>query len=227
MTQLWNLSEAAGASARAIRLAAGATLAEVAKAAKGYGLPWTSGRVGDFESGRVAPSLPTLIAIAAALSEVVQDGEVTLAHLFAVDGRIRINDLLTVDAERMRELLRGAPLDSKIESLTDRDAFQRLITATPDGQPVRWTNDSLPEHLRSPGPAGQILKDFAEGDERLAQALLTDPLTAAAAMTKVWGKTFVQKRDELAGPGANAQTKGIVTRKLKAQLRAVIDGDDQ
>lgn len=96
MTDVWTMSEAAGTSARSIRQAAGATLAEVAKAAKAVGLPWSSGRVGDFESGRIAPSLPTLLAVAGALSEIAQERHIGLADLFAVDGLVRINDRLVL-----------------------------------------------------------------------------------------------------------------------------------
>jgi hypothetical protein len=48
-------------------------------------LPWTSGRVGDFEAGRTAPSLPTLIAAAAALGDAI-GRPVSLAELVAGNG---------------------------------------------------------------------------------------------------------------------------------------------
>ena len=71
------------------------------------------------------------------------------------------------------------------------------------------------------------MSSLAEGDHRLAKALGVDIITAAAAMSKAWDKSFVNQRDHLAGPDANAQRKGIIARKLKADLRAVIDGNDQ
>lgn len=86
--------------------------------------------------------------------------------------------------------------------------------------------EEIPPHLRRPGPTNGVIRDFAEGDERMARSLGVGKMTAASAMTRAWGKTFVQRRDELSGPGANAQKKGIVSRQLKTELRAVIDGDD-
>lgn len=210
------MAEAAGVSARAIRQASDSTLAEVAKVAKSLGLPWSSGRVGDFESGRISPSLPTLLAVSATLSEIA-DVPIALADLFGVDGAIRVNDEITLDAERLRNILRGEP-------------FQIVLGDTPNAQDflfsgVDYAKLSLPEELRSPF-IGVVLQ-FAEGDERLTRALGTNKLTASAAMAKLWGKTFVQRRDELAGPDANAQKKGIVARQLKSELKAAIDGDDQ
>lgn len=45
-------------------------------------------------------------------------------------------------------------------------------------------------------------------------------------MMKLWGKPFTVRRDELAGPGANAQAKGNCARALKAELQAELEVDD-
>lgn len=224
MTRVWTAAEAAGARARGIRQAAGATLADVAKAAKRVGLPWSSGRVGDFESGRISPTLPTLLAVTGALSDV-SGWPLKLADLFEVEGEIRLNDELTMPSTQVRNLLSG-------------ERFQPTSGGDTPGHVARFFQDVgtvvtaftgkeiLPEHLR-PGPSDAVFFNLAEGDTRLAKSIGVDEITAAAAMTKAWGKTFVQRRDELAGLGANAQKKGIVARRLKRELKDIIDGDDQ
>ncbi|WP_194786769.1 helix-turn-helix transcriptional regulator [Mycobacteroides abscessus] len=219
MSRTWTMSEAAGASARAIRQDADATLSDVAKAARDAGLAWSSGRVGDFESGRIAPSLPTLIAIAGALTAVSQGKLVGLPDLFAVDGYVQINEKVLLTTERMRELVsgggfritlgdlgaEGAELSDRVDELME-SAFVQLET--------------FPENMRpSPSQIGSIVRDFTEGDDRIARALGVSKFIAAALMAATWGKTFVQRRDEVAGPDANAQKKGIVTRKLQQDLR--------
>lgn len=208
------MSEAAGVSARAIRQAADATLADVAKSARYLGLPWSSGRVGDFESGRISPSLPTLLAVAGAMSEIA-DIPIGLADLFAVDGSVQVNDEITLSAERLREILSGEP-------------FQPVLGDTPNHQEFLFDGFdfaklSVPDELRHTFVG--VVMEFAEGDERMVRTLGVDKLTAAKAMAQAWGKTFVQRRDELAGPNANAQRKGIVARNLKRELVAVLDGD--
>lgn len=220
------MSQAAGASARAIRLAAGATLAEVAEAAKKTGLPWSSGRVGDFESGRIAPSLPTLIAVAGALSRVTQAKAVGLPDLFAVDGKIRINDVLTLDSHRLRDLLRGGDFQVLVKDLTEQDVWQQKLD---DARKEFYRRlRAIPDELRPPIPQiADVRKAFVEGDERFLRSLGVDKFTGAAAMASAWGKTFVQQRDDLAGPNANAQRKGIVARQLKSELRTVLDGYSQ
>jgi hypothetical protein len=49
-----------------------------------------------------------------------------------------------------------------------------------------------------------------------------EPFAGAAAMAKLWGKTFVARRDELAGLDANAQRRGRISRQLKAELQELI-----
>lgn len=100
-----------GANARAIRLEAGATLQEVATACKRHGLPWSLGRVGDLESGRVAPSLPNILAFAYALSEFVPGG-VSMADLLATDEPVEVNEKLTVPAETLAGFLTGRTVEA-------------------------------------------------------------------------------------------------------------------
>ena len=49
-----------------------------------------------------------------------------------------------------------------------------------------------------------------------------EPDVGAMAMAKLWKKTFVARRDELAGPGAKPQRRGQISRRLKAELQELI-----
>jgi hypothetical protein len=72
----------------------------------------------------------------------------------------------------------------------------------------------------------RVLNDFREADERICKAIGVDREIGAAAMAKLWKWTFVVERDRRAGPDANAQRRGRITRQLKAELQEVIsDGD--
>jgi len=109
-----SVAEVAGENARALRLQRpGLTLDLFARVARLYGLPWTSGRVGDFESGRAAPSLPTLYGVALALQQATGQ-PVTLADLFAGNGPVEINDKLTVQLSALRAALSGGPLTDRV-----------------------------------------------------------------------------------------------------------------
>jgi transcriptional regulator with XRE-family HTH domain len=91
-----SLAKVIGTNARALRLNANVTAERFAAAAASMGLPWSTGRVGDFEHGRIAaPDLPTIYAAAAALGEVI-GRPVTLPELLATTSPVVVNDSLTI-----------------------------------------------------------------------------------------------------------------------------------
>ena len=63
--------------------------------------------------------------------------------------------------------------------------------------------------------------------QRYPKSLGADPYHGSLAMAKLWGRTFVAERDRRAGPDANAEKRGQISRQLKAELQKVLaDGDD-
>ena len=222
MRKTVTVSEVAGHGARGIRLGAGATLEEVAKAARFYGLKWTANKVNAFEAGRISPTLPTLFAVAAALNDVTGD-PVKLADLFASSGTVTVNDRLTVDAAKVEAALSGAPVEVTISELTGE--LERARAAGKQWAESRrsWSG---PVRKITRRDYSAVLAEFSDSDKRMARSLGVDVSTAAAAMTFLWDKTFVARRDELAGPDANAQKRGRIARELKAGLRRVLDGND-
>jgi transcriptional regulator with XRE-family HTH domain len=201
------VAKAVGANARELRVAADVTLEQFALAAKHYGLPWTSGRVGDFEGGRVAPSFPTLYAATAALGLAI-GRPVSLVELFAGDGPVEMNDSLIVDLSALRAALSGEAVSARAKSKVKLTAV-----FTPD-----WADSKL--QLR-------VLNDFREADERMCKSIGVGSDIGAAAMAKLWKRTFVAERDRRAGPDANPQRRGQISRQLKADLeKALRHGND-
>ena len=215
-----SLSKAIGAGARALRTDADVTLEEVAQVARRYGLPWTTGRVGDFEAGRTAPTLPTLVAATAALGEAIGQ-PVSLAKLVVGQGRVDINNDLSVDKTVLRKVLSGdavRALDRRVSTLSKEFLKDASNTAV-------W-----PTRLRAVVEAGlhhSLLQDFSESDTRMCKNLGVNSSVGAAAMATLWSRTFSAERDHRAGPGTNAQHRGQISRRLKAELRDIIEhGDD-
>ena len=63
-------------------------------------------------------------------------------------------------------------------------------------------------------------------EERVAAGLGVTPERVRTESLRLWNTTFSAQRDRLAGPDANRQRKGRITRQLKAQLqKAITDGD--
>ena len=206
-----SLAQVVGAHARELRISAGKKLEDVADAARNYGLPWSTGRVGDFEAGRAAPNLATLFAAAAALGDVV-GRPVSLSELCAGKGQVQINDELSVPLSKLRAAVSGEPVSVKPQKKSTKST-----PATPASVKL--------------GPAEtlaatRILMRFRESDSRMCKNIGVDTMTGAWAMGELWGKTFTAARDEIAGPRANAQQRGQIARQLKADLQEFINGND-
>jgi hypothetical protein len=64
-------------------------------------------------------------------------------------------------------------------------------------------------------------------EDRVAQRLKISRDRLAAVSFRLWQHTFSEERDRRAGPDANQQKKGRITRELRAELeKAIADGDD-
>lgn len=216
-----SMAEVAGKNARELRLSRKVKLEDFARAMQAYGVPWTSGRVGDFESGRAAASLQTLFVVASALHHVTHR-RVKLADLFAGDGAVRVADGLDIPLADLRAALSGKPvapaMAGSITTVTKVGRHTVEVTAPP--LPA-WAQDVADTLI------AQVHIDFSESDVRMCKNIGAGPSDGAAAMAKLWGRTFRAERDLRAGPDANAQRRGQISRQLKAELQKVInDGDD-
>lgn len=190
-----SVAEVVGGNARRIRLKGKVTLEALAAVASEFGLPWTTGRVSAFESGRVTPTLPTLYAAARALSATTGE-PVKLADLLDGDGDVT---LIPPDATD--------PDGGLVQSLA------RLREAL-SGEPVM----GLGEATVWAGAVEVRQRKLREADIRICRSLGVDPAVGAKAMLKLWNRTFSSERDERSEPGDNAQRRGQISRQLKAEL---------
>lgn len=191
-----SVAEVVGGNARRIRVKSQVTLESMAAMAQQFGLPWTTGRVSAFESGRVTPSLPTLFVAALTLSAVTGE-PVKLLDLLDGDGDVTLIPADPADPggglvwplTRVREALSGAPVMGL-------------------GEATVWA-----------GSVDYRQKKLREADIRICKSLGVDPAVAAKAMLKLWNRTFSSERDERSEPGDNAQRRGQISRQLKAELQ--------
>jgi transcriptional regulator with XRE-family HTH domain len=204
------LAAVIGKNAHRLRRNAGLTLDQVSIAARRHGLNWSESRVADFESGRVAPNLATLIAVCLALADA-GCADAAFSELLDSESRIQINDSLLLSKQQVVNLLSGRPAVPSPEQVTA--AIQAHFDA------------GLPEALLA-----QALAPGAT-EERTWKALGLSPSELADWSATLWNRTFSLERDRRAGDGANAQKRGQVTRQMRAELQAAIEaashGDDQ
>ncbi|MCV7381570.1 helix-turn-helix transcriptional regulator [Mycobacterium alsense] len=232
-----SLARVVGANCRRIRTGLGMTQDDLARYTRYLGLRWTASKVGDFEAGRYAPTFATLLIVLLALNLGAEDspdeggdtfpGGVTLADLLAGNGLISLTDALDVPGGQLADACRG-------ERLT-------LTGPGPRGQ-VRDGKYSL--SLRRPGPPrpdeiqaaakglAKLAKDmqpFIDGvagvlqrsgltERRLAKQLGMSDTDLATASFLEWKSTFSEERDRRAGPDANQQKRGRISRELRAEL---------
>jgi transcriptional regulator with XRE-family HTH domain len=211
-----SVAEVAGERARALRLDAHKSLEDVATAARSYGLRWSTGSVSDFESGRATPSLPTLLVVAAALGDVIGRRVSLTDDLFGGDGFVVINDKLgSIALDKLRVILFG-----KAVRLTP---VKRAPSPT-----ARRRAKAAAALISGPADAVGVLQEFRESDMRMCKNIGVSLDVGATAMAELWqsgrwtGRTFVEERDHRAGPDANAQRRGQISRQLKAELQKVI-----
>lgn len=218
MAEVVDMATVLGRSARELR--GDSTLDDVAKVARACGLNWGTGRVSDLEHGKVAPTLPTMVAVALVFSEL-RGRPVTLCDLVRGDENIAVTTRITVTGDELRSYLSG-------DAVTAADQYRREVGAALGAAISGEYRENWPARLKrvSKGATMRMLGQIGEPEERLARELGIDRTRLAAEMLALWGQSFSTKRDELAGADANAQKKGRVARALKAELKAVLDGDD-
>lgn len=212
-----SIAEVIGANTRRIR---GEHRAEdLAKAARKVGLNWNTGRVSELEAGRVSPTIPTIIALLAAL-RTLTNRSVRLDELLQHDGPIQLNDKLRLPPAKLLDALSNNDFQLRARDLgVSADEVRANVAAG------RYGDVDLDLIIQAESAAGLA-------EERMAKDLGVRTGTIAHAAVYLWHKTFSEERAQRAGPDANAQKLGQVTRRMKAELRAALDevgddGDDQ
>jgi transcriptional regulator with XRE-family HTH domain len=218
VTDTVDLAAVMGRNARELR--GDATLDDVAKVARACGLNWGTGRISDLEHGKVSPTLPTMVALALIFSEL-RGHPVTLGHLVSGDENIAVTSRISVTSEELRGYLSG-------DAVTTADQYRREASAALQSVVGGDYREHWPARLQSVSKAAtmRMLGEIGEPEERLAREIGVDRARLAAEMLALWRRSFSAERDQRAGPDANAQKKGRVARALKADLKAVLDGDD-
>lgn len=205
-----------GSNCRDIRKRAGVTQDELARAARQLGLKWTASKVRDFESGRSAPTFATVVALTAALDSVIKDEPVLLADLVRYDGEVTITEDFEPDGDKLADYCSGGTWEPRAFILED----------TWDSLADRFSRQSTESGIDWTGPVIDWPKVLGLTDERVAAGLGISADQLCDVALRLWNTTFSAQRDRIAGPDANAQRKGRITRQLKAELeRALADGD--
>lgn len=219
------LAEVVGRNVR--RLRGDATTDELAKACRRRGLTWGTGRISELEHGRVAPTLSSLVDLADALGDFC-GRPVYLADLVEHDGFVALTSGRPIKPAALQRFLAGEPVvikrgDVPRDAESDRRMRENLTSAA-----MEKHFDELPPAVNAVKTelALQVQSQSGEAEARMAKALGVHEENLAALSGYLWGQTLSAERNRRAGAGANAQDRGRITRRLKAELKAVLDGND-
>jgi transcriptional regulator with XRE-family HTH domain len=230
------LAEVVGANCKRIRVEIGVTQDELARHARRIGLRWNAAKVGNFEAGRSAPTFATVLAVTLALQMALEDaaerrgetpgGGVTLADLVTGTGFVALTDSLDFPTALVADVCRGEIFDTGRLSGSANPLGPEQINAM-----VTQAREALREREIEAGVTldelTAMLQRSGLTEDRLARRLGIKPAELAATSFRLWQSTFSEERDRRAGPDANQQKKGRISRELRAELeKALADGND-
>jgi transcriptional regulator with XRE-family HTH domain len=215
-----SLAAVIGKNARHLRIQAGLTLDQVALAAKQRGMKWSESRVADFEAGKVAPNLTTLISVCLALADL--GCKATLPDLVTSGQPIQISESLCVyEDELLRLLSRRRPSRRGSPTAKEQPPDKRVTPEWGDEPIMRAEKATGPLPL---APSSTTTDGATEARVRKSLGISLDQL--AELSTDLWGRSFSEERDRRARKGANAQARGQVSRRMLTELARAMERAD-
>jgi transcriptional regulator with XRE-family HTH domain len=217
--QVPDLATVIGENARRLRTSARLTLDQVAVAARQRGLNWSESRVADFESGRVAANLATILAVCVALDDL-GCAKATPLELVRTARPIHVNDGLLLWSEDVAKLLSGRPLVRHVTPEHVARTFSPGFTTITSPYEMKI---SMRYPVSDPTVLIAVARASGAAEERVRKSLGISSMLLASLSAAFWRRTFTEERDHRAGKDANPQKRGQVTRQMRAELKTAIE----
>jgi len=230
---------AVGAFVARVRRDNGATLDQIAHAARSHGASWSASSVSNIERGQASLTLPTLLLLALALGDV-------LGRPLTLSALLGDAELLTlggdgqdpVDRPWMDRVLTGAEVarsadervlpkdDFEDSEELDNEVFRRMRESHGKGLTPGERNDQFAQHLDQfqmpPEPAGRNSTTGDSGslaEERAAKKLGLSTTQLRKLALDLWAHSLEEESSRRAGSDSTPQARGRVTRVLVDELR--------
>ncbi|MDS1115306.1 helix-turn-helix transcriptional regulator [Gordonia westfalica] len=198
-----------GDNVHRLRSQAGLTGDALARELREFARTWSTARVTDLEKGRVSPTAPTLFMLSQALSGLT-GRPVPVAELLNDSGFAEVGDI-AIRATRFAAAFEGQTAELVLDDVADWDLA--------DFGHIEYKG---PATVRG-GDLRRVFRASGETEKKVARELKLTMLDLAGYSAQLWGCTFSDRRDQLAGADANPQKRGRVSRQLKAELKGEID----
>ncbi|WP_162625343.1 helix-turn-helix domain-containing protein [Mycolicibacterium llatzerense] len=208
------LAVVVGRNCKKLRTELGLTQDALANYARHAGLRWTASKVGDFEAGRRAPSFINVLLLTIALQDALRHAnrenrpnmpaKIELADLVAGDGFVLISDKVAVPVSVLADVCRRG------------EGHQIFLLGLQDEEQQKRTS------------ANRFV-----AEDRVAKRLGITPEQLLVLSLWLWGCRFTDERDSTAMEEADrghfvpsAQYLAAITRRLEAELRRALAGED-
>ena len=148
----------------------------------------------------------------------------SIADLTWLDGWVEVNPGLKVRGDALTRVLRGEPARLMARDVMEPGEAKKIVNEAIEQ--MRADNDLLQgigANLRIED-LEQAIHDAGVAEHRVAKELDVNQNVLATLSLHLWQSTFSAERDRRAGPDANAQRKGQITRQMKDELRSTLAG---
>lgn len=210
---------------KAFRATHGITQPQIQEHAKQrYGATWSRGTVSGFEAGRGTMGVPTLLVLAATLSDLSGEA-ISVGDLIGDANLIELTPRLAVSRDGLKDLLGDSPVvldaehgatalysDSDISEMVEHVMIESRFDP-PQISAQQSVDDS---HVIADWPITLSV-------ERAAQRLGIPQRALQLWALRLWGRPLDDEAAERAGEGSSAQKRGHVTRKLVQEIKTELE----
>lgn len=202
------------------------TLEDVAAQGRSLGVRWSGGSIRAIEQGEFKATIETLVILAIALDGLETDGKtirgtITLRDLIDSDQPIALTTKYETSTDRLLEFLGGGTSGTALD-------LNRMISRMAEGA-REWAEEMKSLNLPDT-PYDFLLQVEQAGPESAAEHRLAKKINVHVQELRfwsvhLWGKSFEDYRDEIAGPDATPQKKGRVSRGLLEEIQQAMKGN--
>ncbi|WP_225213361.1 helix-turn-helix domain-containing protein [Corynebacterium gallinarum] len=225
---LMTLSQVIGQNVRNIR--AEHTLEELASHGRALGTTWSAASISAIERGEFRATIEAVSMLALSLDQLRGEGtlkgEVTSRDLFQTDKPIALGKKLVTSTDHLLQFLGGDTSGTVLDTSHMMKNIQEGMREWVEGyERLNLPNDSMDLYFRVEESGPQT-----PAEHRLAKKVGIDVQELRTWAVHLWGKSFEDHRDDIAGPDATPQKKGRVSRELLNEIEIAMkdrsSGDD-